>query len=121
MKKTIISGLIGLFVVTPLLEASVDGRTDHSPYVRPLIVTTRGVVNVVEMPCEIWQTARREKEIHSRLWPVTYLPRLIGNIFLRASSAVNDGLFFPWITPFTDDLSPWTEPFGLPEYPCQVE
>lgn len=84
-------------------------------------VLSRGVVNVVAFPFEIPRSIVHEAEMHPRLWPVTVVPRTATNIAIRASSAVNDIFFYPFVLPFTHDISPWTEHFGLPAYPWQTE
>lgn len=119
MKKTAIA-LVLLLVVTPVAFAYEDGRTEKGPMARSGTVFMRGVGNILGMPMELSSTLVRETEMHSRLWPVTYAPRLVQNIFLRAASGVNDAFFLPWVVPFTDDISPWTEPMGLTDYPWQI-
>ena len=98
-------------------EAAVDYRTTRGPWGRAGIVMGRGLANVVGLPFEIPRTIALETERHSRLWPVTMIPRAFTNVAGRACSAMNDVLFSPWIVPFTDDLSPWTKSFGLSDYP----
>lgn len=119
MKKWIGIILLSMILVSPAY-AYEDGRTERGPLARSGMVFLRGLGNIAGIPMEISSTLIRETEMHSRLWPVTYAPRLVTNIFMRATSAVNDVLLLPWIVPFTDDISPWTEPMGLPTYPWQV-
>jgi len=77
-------------------------------------------MNIVGMPAEIPRTFIHEAKEHPWVSPFTGSLRLVNNIFLRTTSAVNDIAFFPLIAPFTDDLSPLTEPMGMPEYPWQA-
>ena len=120
MKKIII---LVVFVVgiVPYADASSYGRTDHGPLERPVVVIFRGVMNAVGLPLEVIRTMIIEKENHPRLWLITFFPRLMTNALARAASAVNDVLIFPWVAPFTDDISPLTESMGLSEYPWQIE
>lgn len=116
MKKGILFFLIALFVAAPLYADDLDGRTNAGAWSRVGIVMKRGLVNALTFPGEIIRTAKAEPAIHSRLWPVTFVPRAITNTIIRATSAVNDLVLFPWAVPFTNDLSPWTESFDLPVY-----
>lgn len=112
-----------LLICSPLyaLNLDEDGRTTKPPLARPFMVIWRGVVNLLALPMEIPLTLAREGDMHPKIWPITYVPRLLTNVITRTFSAANDLFFFPWATPFTDDLSPWTEPMGLPMYPWQYE
>ena len=121
MKKTVLLGTLLFVLSSSLLYAAEDGRTTHGPLVRPFMVIGRGVMNIVGLPMEIPLTIAREADMHRWVWPVTFVPRLVTNIVIRITSAVNDILIFPWVTPFTNDLSPWTRPMGLSEYPWQFE
>lgn len=121
MKKVIIMTALFLGVLPISIEASVDGRTTRGPLARLGMVEGRGLLNLLGSPAELCSTARREMELHPRLWPVTYLPRFFANAVLRVTSGVADIAFYPWVVPFTDDISPWTEPYGLPVYPWQKE
>ena len=111
-----------IFLHSTVASASIDGRVKNTtPQKRFRIVLSRGVVNTVTLPLEFKRTAVHEKEIPPKAWGFTVAPRMLTNFFLRFSSAVNDIFLFPWHTPFTDDLSPWTEAFGLPDYPWQED
>ena len=119
MKK--FSLLLSFFLIaSSAAHASVDGRTTRGPVARPLMMMSRGLMNVAGFPAEISSTVVREIEIHEKSWPVFYPLRLVTNVFVRLSSGINDVLFMPFIVPFTDDISPITEPMGLPEYPWQI-
>ena len=121
MKKTILLALFLLLAVQPAWALSPDGRTDMGPLARVGYVLMRGVGNAVGIPFEIPGTFVRESHMHPRLWPITGLPRLFTNAVVRVSSIANDIVFYPFIAPFTNDLSPHTEAFDLPEYPWQIE
>lgn len=112
-----------LFLVIITLAAGnpvfAESTTSHGAVIRPWSAMGRGLANLAGLPAEIITTGLREGETHTRLWPVTYFPRLVGNLFTRAASGIYDIVFFPFYAPFTDDLSPLTEGMGLPEYPWQ--
>jgi|SRR3989338_5799047 len=81
----------------------------------------RGIGNAGGILTEFVSTARREQDAHSRLWPLTYGPRMFTNFFYRAASAINDIFFYPWSAPYLEDPGPITRPMGLPDYPWQKE
>lgn len=98
------------------------GRVEESPLKRTGIVVQRGLLNLVGSPVEIYSTAVRERKNHHWIWPVSFVPRTITNVVVRAASVVNDVLISPFfVAPFTTDIRPITEPMGLPDYPWQVE
>lgn len=121
--RRFISLIIFIFLATTNLYAlDQDGRTTHNALVRPWMVVGRGIANIAGLPFEIPLTMAREADIHSRFWPVSFVPRTLNNMFIRSASAANDVFFSSlWQAPYTDDLSPLTEPMGLPEYPWQFE
>ena len=108
------------FLITSPLYASVDGRTTHGPLTRMAIVEGRGLVNLLALPLvDIPRTTVNEVRMHHWLWPATVVPRILTHLMIRVVSSIYDIAFYPWIAPFTDDISPLTEPMGLPEYPWQ--
>lgn len=119
MKK--ISFLVFLLLLPALsLYAQGDEQFSHrGPLGRMGVVEARGLINVVTTPLELIGTAIREPKIQPKWWPVTILPRMGLNFVLRVVSGVNDALFFVWVVPFTDDITPLTDDMGLPEYPWQ--
>ena len=119
MKKKILIFILWMGCCGALQASTTDGRTEHGPFVRPFMVIGRGLGNLAGIAVEPFATLGREFEMHHWEWPVTYPLRLINNILVRASSAVVDIAINPWIVPFTDDISPLTEPMGLPNYPWQ--
>jgi hypothetical protein len=116
MKKVMLTALFLLAVVSPLY-ASTDGRTDKGPMGRVGVVMGRGLLNLAGLPMEFFFTPAEEIKNHPKAWPLTFIPKTVTHIIFRAASAGGDIVFFPWIVPFTDDLSPLTEPMGLSEYP----
>ncbi len=120
MKKLILIALL-LFMTASSLYAYTDGRTDKGPMTRIGIVMGRWLVNVLGLPTEFFFAPAHEIKNHPKAWPLTFIPKTVTNIIFRATSAFNDVFIFPWVVPFTDDLSPWTEPMGLPEYPWNQE
>lgn len=121
IKKILLLLFFCLFITGPVLASSEDGITDKKPLARSATVFGRGLVNLVTLPIEIPRSVHSETGVHSRLWPVTFLPRTATNLIYRATSAVNDIVFFPWVVLFTDHIAPWTKPMGLPDYPWQFE
>lgn len=101
--------------------SQTEGKTSMAPAMRPLVVMMRGAANVLGAPAEIYSTGVREVRMHKWVWPVSYVPRLVTNLFIRAASGVNDFFLAPWVVPYTDDISPITEPMALPAYPWQIE
>lgn len=107
-----------LLLVSDLHAAEVEGQTTHGPLTRIAIVETRGISNFAAIPLvDFPRTVATEVRMHHWLWPVTFIPRFITNTLIRVASSVYDVAFYPWMAPFTDDISPITEPMGLPEYP----
>ncbi|MFA6599628.1 MAG: hypothetical protein WC352_05555 [Candidatus Omnitrophota bacterium] len=84
-------------------------------------VEARGWKNMLALPAEVTSTFQRETKLHRRLWPVTFIPRAVTNASFRMASAASDILIHPMVVPFTNNLAPWTDSLGLPEYPWQVE
>lgn len=119
MKKIILVFSL-LCVMTPVLYASYDdGRTERGGLARIGMVEGRGLLNVIGLPLELPYTAVNEVRVHKLGGPVTFLPQFLLNVVARSVSAFNDMICFPWVAPFTDDLSPLTEGMGLTEYPWQ--
>ncbi|MBN1688978.1 MAG: hypothetical protein JW893_07745 [Candidatus Omnitrophica bacterium] len=121
MKKTFIFLTVILGIGLTTGYAAVERQTEKSPLARWGTVMKRGLVNALTLPAEIPMTFKRESGDHSRLWPVTGIPRFVYNLSVRSASAANDITLFPWVSLVTDDVRPWTEPMGLPEYPWQTE
>ena len=121
MKKTAFILFFLLLLAQPVWALSADGRTDMKPMARMGYVMMRGLGGAAGLPFEISGTFVREHRMHPRLWPVTFVPRLLNNLFIRTASIVNDVVIFPFVAPFTNDLSPFTEAFDLPEFPWQSE
>lgn len=119
MKKICL--LLSFFLVlsSQAHAASADGRTTHGPFVRLLIVEGRGLSNLGFWVLEFPRTGISEVRMHKWAWPLTYFPKVILHLGVRLASSVNDILLYPWVVPFTDDLSPWTEAIGIPDYPWQ--
>ena len=119
MKKGLILLLLIVMMAQPAWALSADGRTTMNPVARIGYVLLRAVGNVAGIPFEISGSMRREYGMHKWLWPVTWMPRFFGNIAIRGASIANDVLVYPFTAPFTNDLSPFTEAYDLPEYPWQ--
>ena len=115
MKRMVLFLVLFLSCVS-LAQAGEDGRTSKGAWAREGIVLGRGVLNILGMPFELIRTPAVEPSTHQWLWPITSIPRSITNVIARATSGVNDLLIYPFVVPFTNDISPLTEPMGLPEY-----
>lgn len=118
MKKIVLFSLLFL-MLNASLKADVgagDGRTQHGVFVREGMVLGRSILNIVGAVVEVVATPAREHNLHSKAWPVTGILRIPNNVIVRAASAVNDIVVYPFVVPFTNDLSPLTEAMGLPEY-----
>ena len=122
MKKAFLIVILLSLALTPSVFAdSIDGRTDKGPMERTAFVFQRGLKNVFGSLAEVRATYKREKKVTPKWWPVTYVPRTFSHVLIRIASGTHDALFHPWVAPFTDDISPFTEVYDLPEYPWQVE
>ena len=121
MKKTAFIFLFLLVAAQSAWALSTDGRTDKKPMARVGYVMMRGLGGAAGLPFEISGTLAREYRMHPRLWPITWVPRLVNNLLIRTASIVNDIVVYPFVAPFTNDLSPFTEAFDLPEFPWQSE
>ena len=121
MKKYFAALLIFLMLTPAALAAPPDGPTQKGVFGRIGAVMLRGAVNFLTSPYEFVRTYSGESSRHHWLWPFTGLPRGFTNFMVRATSGAHDAIFFPWYLPFTDDISPWTEPFDLPEYVWQKQ
>lgn len=119
MKKKLVLLFAFFLALQSTAFAYEDGRTDKGVWGRLGMVESRGLLNLIGLPCEFIRTGAVEKTVHPKAWPVTYIPKLFYNVFGRASSAANDVLVYPFIAPFTNDLSPMTEPLGLSTYPWE--
>ncbi len=117
MKKTAALIIVSFLILSPVYASGEDGYSTRGPLVRAAGVEGRGILNLAGLLFEIPRTWAEETKLHSRLWPVTYVPRLLTNILIRGTSAIYDVFLKPWPALFTEDLSPLTEPMGLPEYP----
>lgn len=109
-----------LFFLTATAQAYDTGRSEKGYFGRLGAVESRGFMNVLGMPVELYRTPAVEAKNHRWLWPVTFAPRLITNVVTRTVSAAYDIAFYPFGLPFSDDLSPLTDYLGLPEYPWQM-
>lgn len=119
MRKQITLFLLLLSTTSPVF-AYDTGRTEDGVFRRIAKVEGRGLLNVLGMPAELVRTPVEESRIHSRIWPLTMIPRVLTNILVRSVSAAYDIVSAPFVQPFTDDTSPLTDAMGLPVYPWQI-
>lgn len=122
MKGGWVLWMAGWLLIQPSLAmAAYENYREPEEKLSVIQVLGRGLGNWVGLPAELGTTLVREIRMHPKAWPVTYAPRLITNGVARAFSGANDIIFFPWVVPFSDDTSPWTQGLGLPDYPWQVD
>lgn len=118
MEKKVALILMGLlFLGASSLFASETAKKE-CVFKKIASVEARGIVNIVTSPLEVVATGRREIKMHPRLWPVTYVPRFIGNLVVRIVSSANDVFVLPWYVAWGDD-TPVTRGFDLPDYAWQ--
>ena len=118
--KRIPALLLILILLAPSAHAvDTDGRTNKGVLAREGMVMGRGLLCLLSLPYEPVRTTIAETEIHPRLWLFTFLPRAVLNTFVRVISGGHDVLIFPFYVPFTNDLSPWTQAYDLPDYAWQ--
>lgn len=86
-----------------------------------LSLEKRGFVNMVTSFGEFGNAYTLEKKEHSKIWPVTYFPRLLMNFTTRLSSGVNDAFVLPWYAWASHDTTPLTRRFDFPDYVWQKE
>jgi hypothetical protein len=84
-------------------------------------VEVRGFVNLLSSPSELVASSLREFKRRKLIGVITFVPQSGSNFIYRVVSAVNDILLHPCTAPFTDNITPWTEYMGLPEYPWRTE
>lgn len=120
MKKIWIAAVLVTLMTAPA-QAYDTGRSEDSFLKRWLSVEARGFVNLVSTPFELVRTPVVEARSRKWIWPVSSVPRFITNVFARATSSVYDIAFSPFVQPFTNDVTPLTEPLGLPDYAWQFE
>jgi len=82
-------------------------------------VQGRALMSGLSFPSEVVLTPAREIKKHPKAWPFTVLPRMMMNMGVRITSAAYDAFFYPFVAPFTDDVTPLTENMGLKDYAHQ--
>lgn len=130
--KILVLAFIGMVFFYPSVKSygadnplAVDGQQSAVPepsqsgIKRIFKVFGRGLINAVTIPLEITRTFSDEKEKHPRAWPLSYLPKLTGNLMIRGISAVHDAALYPFYINFKDDSQPFTRSGNLPDYPWQ--
>ena len=107
--------MLALLLWPAIAFAGTDGHTEGGVWSREGKVLARGFLGVPGIVTEIFVTPIREHKIHPKAWPITGLIRIPTNVFVRAASVGQDIVIYPWVVPFTDDISPITAAYGLPE------
>ena len=119
-KKTLLLFCLSLLCFSNVTQAAYEEYHPQVESENSFQVIGRGVLNAVALPLEVSSSLARETQIHSRLWPFSYVPRMVNNIFYRGASATHDIFLLPWYAPFTADTKPWTRGMGLPDYPWNI-
>lgn len=121
MKKiTAFFALMMMFSIPVFASLDETGRTTDGPVKRMGYVAERGVEGLVgAIPCDIPQISKKEFQENKWVAPVSVLPRVATLVVVRAVSSIHDIAVMPLIAPFTDDLSPITESFDIPEFACR--
>lgn len=121
MKKIISLMLVAVFVLGVTSAMAAEPCKKGKAVKQIFNVQGRGLVNLVTFPWELVSTFQSEKQLHSRLWPATYLPRVLLNSVTRVVSGVNDIVVLPWIVNASQDARPITRHYDLPDYAWQKE
>lgn len=81
----------------------------------------RGLVNFLTTPSEVFYTLKTEKKEHPKAWPLSYIPRFFTKAATRVGSSAYDMLVLPWFVRQSEDNTPLTRRFDLPDYAWQKE
>lgn len=120
MKKTVLFSLIMLLTVPAFAALDETGRTTDGPVKRVGYVVERGIEGLVgTIPCDIPQITVNEFKESKWVAPVSVLPRILTLVPTRVVSSIHDIVIMPFMVPFTNDLSPVTEAFDMPEFACR--
>ncbi|PIW61648.1 MAG: hypothetical protein COW13_03125 [Candidatus Omnitrophica bacterium CG12_big_fil_rev_8_21_14_0_65_50_5] len=118
--KTLILVILLMGIFCTQTHASDSWRSERGYFGRLLTVEARGLLGAVAAPLELVRTPVAERINHKWLWPVTFLPRFVNNIVTRVVSSIYDIAAYPFILPFSNDITPLTDPMGLPDYAWQL-
>lgn len=120
MKKTVFFSLIMLLTAPAFAALDETGRTTDGPLKRTGYVIERGIEGLVgAIPCDIPKITVKEFQENKWVAPVSVLPRILTLIPARVVSSIHDIAVMPLMVPFTNDLSPVTEAFEMPEFACR--
>jgi hypothetical protein len=121
MEKKIVLILIGMLLLgtSPLLAGETAKKEGF--WKQAGAIEGRGLVNFLSMPLEFRKAAVIETQDHPKAWPLTYVPRLFTNLATRLTSSVNDFLVLPLSSMATQDTTPLTRRFDMPDYAWQKE
>ena len=112
--------LAGLLLLGACSLYAAETEPKENAFKEIASIEGRGIVNFVTAPAEFVQTIRTEKKTHPKAWPLTYLPRVFGNIATRVTSSANDLVVLPWYATWSES-TPLTKQFDLPDYVWQKE
>lgn len=102
--------------------AAVDatGRTEDGAFKRVGVVMARGLEGFGGLfPCDVPRIVKQEVQTQKYFSPITVIPQVVMGAAARSISSFHDIFFAPMIVPFTDDISPITEAFDMPDYACR--
>ncbi len=121
MEKKVILVVSGLLLLgSAALFAGEPVKKDNI-FKQTLAIEKRGFVNLVTCPGEVVYTFKSEKKAYPKVWPATYLPRLLMNSATRIGSSVYDIFLLPWYAPAMNDPTPLTRHFDMPDYVWKKE
>ena len=112
--------LVGLLLLGANALLATETVKKESALKQVTSVEKRGIVNFATTPAEFVYTLKTEKKEHPKAWPLTYVPRVFGNMAVRVGSSVNDLIVLPWYVAW-GDATPLTRHFELPDYVWQKE
>ena len=119
MKKLVMLGVVLSLFAVPAAYAYDTGRSEDGYFTRCMKIEGRGFLNLLSIPAELVRTPVVEARAHKWVWPVTSVPRFFSNLVSRIVSGAYDIVFSPFIQPFTNEITPLTDPMGLPDYGWQ--
>ena len=120
MKKTVLFSLIMLLTSPAFAALDETGRTTDGPVKRVGYVVERGIEGLVgTIPCDIPKITVKEFQDSKWVAPISVLPRILTLVPTRVVSSIHDIVIMPFMVPFTNDLSPVTEAFDMPEFACR--
>lgn len=118
MKKTV---WLAIFLILGLSHSAALAKDNMNASATQKIGTTmsRGLINLSTLWMELPATALDERKKNPKIWYLTTLPASFTKMVFRFTSAAVDLGVYPFVAPFSDDIDPWTQAMGLPDYAYQ--